>query len=141
MHVTLCCDEDEFVIWFAEPLPNAREIPVGDHANVRLVLDEHKVLKGVRLLGLRDVCPYELAKVARVNAGQIIKAELRASYDSSCNMGYVYLDYRGPGSVAETVPTDFGLNIDIGKDGNVVGLEVFSASRILPELATMEPRT
>ena len=51
-------------------------------------------------------------------------------------MGYISLDYRGPASVAYTVGSiGQGALIDIGKDGAILGLEVFSPSQLLPALA------
>jgi uncharacterized protein YuzE len=90
---------------------------------------------GIRLVSLRELCPYELAKVAHANVGKTIAAEVLASYDASCDMGYVYLDQRGPASVDYAVDAQHGVNIDVGKDGTVLGLEILFPSHCLPELA------
>ncbi|MFL5328289.1 MAG: DUF2283 domain-containing protein [Gemmataceae bacterium] len=80
------------------------------------------------------LCPYELAKVVHQNAGRRITAQLNATYDQSCDMGYVYLDKREPASVDYTVNMNLEVCVDVGKDGVVIGLEVFSPSRRLPLL-------
>ncbi|GEM_PF-4277478 len=141
MVVTLQCEEDELTLWFSPPLTACIEAGIERLPNGWLLVDQTGALKGLRLVGLRDLCPYELAKVARANAGHTITAELLASYDASCDMGYVYLDKRGPASVDYTVDAQHGVYIDIGKDGAVLGLEIFSPSHRLPELARAEACT
>jgi uncharacterized protein YuzE len=133
MHVTLACGTDELTIWFARPAIPPRETAVDQLPNVRLLFDRAE-LKAIRMLGLRTVCPYELAKVTCAHAGTEVQAELPSSYDSSCDMGYIHLDMRGPASVDYTIATPGGVCIDIGKDGAILGFEVFSPSSVLPEL-------
>lgn len=136
MRVTLCCHSDRVTIRFAPTTAAGREYPVVDLPGAWLVVDEVGRLCGLRVTGLDALCPYELRKVIRANAGGEIQAELHSTYDSSCDMGYINLDRRGPASVAYTVGSiDQGVCIDIGKDGVILGLELFSTSQLLPTLA------
>ena len=129
MRVTLSCHSDEVLIGFAPTTAASRENPVADLPGVWLVLDELGTLCGLRVIGLDALCPYELRKVIQENAGGEVQAELHSSYDSSCDMGYISLDRRGPASIAYTVGRiDQGVCIDIGKDGVILGLELFSPS-------------
>ena len=134
MQVTLVCNNDELIIWFAPAIKAPREIPVGNLPHAWLRYDQGGTLKALRMAGLKTQCPYELAKIVRTNMGSEIHAILQTTYDSSCDMGYIYLDYRGPSSVDFSIDTDGGVVIDIGKDGAVLGLELFSPSLLLPEL-------
>jgi uncharacterized protein YuzE len=134
MHVTLQCGDDDLTIW----LPSWAEIVhvefVERIPNVRLLFGNNDILRGVAFdSDLRTLCPYELAKVASSNVGNDIQADLQSTYDSSVDMGYVYLDKRGAASVAYSV--DCGrVILDVGKDGAVIGIELFSPSTLLPEL-------
>jgi uncharacterized protein YuzE len=133
MRVTLACGNDEVTIWFA-----ATSSPPCEHSIERLLgawlLFDGRALVGLRLIGLVVLCPYELAKVVRAHARREVHADLAAIYDHDRDEGYVYIDQRGLGSVSHTIPAALGVNVDLGHDGTVIGLEIFSPSRLLPEL-------
>ena len=63
---------------------------------------------------------------------------LRVTYDAEANAAYVYLVPEiKPGGVARTVPVDGGahpwmVNLDVGSDGRILGIEVLDARRLLP---------
>jgi uncharacterized protein YuzE len=62
---------------------------------------------------------------------------MRVTYDERANAVYVYLvkEIR-PGGVRETVRATADVNVDIGSDGQVLGIEVLNAREIVPELVT-----
>jgi uncharacterized protein YuzE len=63
---------------------------------------------------------------------------VRATLDHSADATYIYLvDRIAPGGVARTVcvdPREVGgmINLDLDSDGRVVGIELLSASALLP---------
>jgi len=141
MHATLQCGTDDLTIWFTSPTQKTRREHVEDFPSCGLLFDHQDVLLGISISGrLQDVCPYELAKIALSNVGNSVEAEFQSSYDSSCDMGSIYFDQRGPASVERSI--DCGsVIIDIGKDGAVIGLELFSPSKILPALVATHAGT
>jgi uncharacterized protein YuzE len=59
----------------------------------------------------------------------------RVTYDSEADAAYIYLRRIEAGGVAQTVPVDVlqGLvNLDLGHDGVLVGVEILRASVLLP---------
>jgi uncharacterized protein YuzE len=134
MHAILQCGTDELTIWFSSPTPATRREGVQDFPGCTLLFDHLDVLLGLSISGqLHDLCPYELAKTASSNAGSSVDAEFQSTYDSSCDMGHIYFDQRGPASVERCA--DCGAVIlDVGKDGAIIGMELFSASKTLPGL-------
>jgi uncharacterized protein YuzE len=134
--VVISCGEKEATIWFAISKDAVRVKAIDEVGSAELLFQD-TALKGLRFRQLSGLCPYELAKTIRAHAGANIEAELPASYDATCDMGYVYLEERGPASVAHTVCAS-NVNIDVGRDGAIVGLEVFSPSTTLPKLANSQ---
>ena len=62
---------------------------------------------------------------------------MRVTYDETVDAAYIYLVEIDSSEVATTVPGDprseaFGVNLDFDKDGRLLGLEVESASSLLP---------
>lgn len=63
---------------------------------------------------------------------------LRVTYDAEANAAYIYLVPEiEAGGVARTVPVDGGeqpwmVNIDVSADGQILGIEVLDARRLLP---------
>lgn len=136
MRVTLACAADHVTIHFEDAKGGTRETPVSELPGTWLVLDEVGKLSSVRITRIDTLCPYEFRKVIRSNAGSEVRAELQSTFDASCDMGYIYLDKRGAASVASTVGSmDSGVLVDIGKDGVILGFEIFAPSRLLPTLA------
>ena len=68
---------------------------------------------------------------------------MRITYDPVCGMGYIYIQNTiAPGEVHRTVEVanknsgeDLPILIDLDKDGKILGIEVFGASRIIPQEA------
>jgi uncharacterized protein YuzE len=136
MQVTLLCAADHVTIYFEKAIGGTRESPVSELPGVWFVLNEVGRLSGIRITRIDALCPYELQKVIRSSAGSEVRAELQSTYDASSDMGYIYLDKRDPASVASTVGSmDTGVLADIGKDGVILGFEIFSPSLLLPALA------
>ena len=137
MRVTLSCRSDQVAIQFEAQRVAAYESPVAELQGASLVFDDLGTLSELRVRGIESLCPYELKKVIQGNMNREIQVDLHSTYDSSCDMGYIYLDRRGPASVAYTVVSDEGVCIDIGTDGVILGLEIFSPSKFLPALAAV----
>ncbi|MFB9315227.1 DUF2283 domain-containing protein [Nocardioides plantarum] len=61
------------------------------------------------------------------------------TYDPDANAAYIYLvPDNQSGDVVRTVPVDGGdhpwmVNLDVGSDGRLVGIEVLDARSLLPE--------
>lgn len=61
---------------------------------------------------------------------------MKITYSESADAAYIYLDEIGPGEAAETVPWGSGdreINLDLDRDGKLVGIEILDASRLLRE--------
>lgn len=140
MNVTLECGQDELTMWFGNPAPAARPVAVDGMPACEILIEHPRTLCGLRFRSdLAKFCPYELMKLSANNSGVQICATIQSTYDSSCDMGYLYLDERGPGSVKRSI--DCGsVVIDIGEDGAIIGVEVFSPSDTLPVLAMTDAK-
>src|ERR1700722_6358812 len=136
MQVTLSCADDQATIRFEGVTVGLQESPFSNLPGAWLILGESGMLAGIRITALDPLCPYELRKAIGKNAGCEIRIDLLTPFDASCDMGYIYLEKRGPAPVAFTVGSmDTGVLADIGKDGVILGFEVFTPSRRLPALA------
>jgi len=140
MNVTLECGHDELTMWFGNRTPSAQAIPVDGMPQCELLFEHHRTLCGFRFRSeVAKSCPYELAKLSANNSGKQIVATIRSTFDSSCDMGYLYFDKRGAGSVKRSI--DCGSVVaDIGEDGAIIGLEVFSPSETLPMLTSADAK-
>lgn len=63
---------------------------------------------------------------------------MRVTYDRDADAAYIYLEEIQAGGVDRTVPVDPSeisgmINLDFGKDGKLLGIEVLDASRFLSE--------
>ena len=134
MNVALTCGSDELTIWFPAPDERVHSCPIEGLPKCRLLFRDADELQGFQFCSdLKNLCPYELAKVAAANQGSQINAQLESTFDPSCDMGYIHFDNRGPASVQRSI--DCGTVIlDVGNDGVIIGIEVFSPTRILPIL-------
>jgi uncharacterized protein YuzE len=141
MHVTLQCGTDALTIWLPSRAAILHAEAVERIPNCRLLFAANAVLRGIAFdSDVQALCPYKLAKVVFASAGHDVPAHLQSTYDASVDMGYVYLDKRGAGSVAYSV--DCGrVILDVGKDGAVIGIELFSPSTLLPELVDAHAST
>src|SRR5262249_51786743 len=121
MQVTLSCAADNVTIYFDHAIVGTRESPISELPGACLVIDDVGRISGLRITKIGALCPYELQKVIRSNAGSEVRAELQSTFDASSDMGYIYLEKRGPASVATTVGNmDTGVLADIGKDGVIL---------------------
>ena len=64
---------------------------------------------------------------------------MRVTYDESVDAAYLYLVPIEPGDVKNTYgcpPDEIGgmINLDFDSDGRLIGIEVLSASRLLPDV-------
>lgn len=66
-----------------------------------------------------------------MSTGDIMRFEL----DSEVNALYIYFRPVGPGEVARTLTLAEGVNLDLDKDGNTLGLEFVEASDFTAFLA------
>lgn len=60
---------------------------------------------------------------------------VRADYDETCDMAYIYIEEADKDSYDYSVPLDGKLSfatLDISKDGRLIGIEISNASRRLP---------
>jgi len=127
-------------MWFGNPAPSAQATPVDGLPECEILFDHRRTLCGFRFRSdLTKLCPYELAKLSTNHSVAQIVATIQTTYDSSCDMGYMYFDKRGAGSVKRSI--DCGsVVIDIGDDGAIIGVEVFSPSDTLPALTTADAK-
>jgi len=140
MNVTLECGQDDLTMWFGSPEPSATPLPVDGMPQCEILTDGLRVLRGFRFRSrLSQLCPYELAKLSARHFGSQMVATVQSTYDPTCDMGYIYLDKRGPGSVKRSIDCGFVV-LDVGDDGAVIGLEVLSPSEVLPLLATRDAK-
>ncbi len=140
MNVTLDCGQDDLTMWFGSPAPSAQVTPVDELPQCEVLIDHGRTVRGFRFRSdLLKLCPYELAKLSANHSGRQIVASIQSTYDSSCDMGYISFDYRGAGSVKRSIDCGF-IVIDIGHDGAIIGVEVFSPSKTLPVLATTDAK-
>jgi len=59
---------------------------------------------------------------------------MRMSYDKEADAAYIYLkDKILAGEVAKTVSLDENVNFDYDKRKKLIGIEILSASKVLPE--------
>lgn len=133
LNVILDCGEDSLTIWFVY---SASSVSVSfiELPQFELLTDGAETILGFRFCSsLKRLCPYELIKICLAHSGTQINALLQAAYDRSCDMGYIHLDKRGAGSVKQSV--SYGsIVLDVGDDGAIIGIEVFSPSKTLPLL-------
>ena len=58
---------------------------------------------------------------------------LRVTLDREADAAYIYLRKIEPGGVAETVVCeDVSVNLDLDKQGRLIGIEILSAGAVLP---------
>ncbi|MEK6850674.1 MAG: DUF2283 domain-containing protein [Nanoarchaeota archaeon] len=57
---------------------------------------------------------------------------MRTEFDKEADATYVYFKEIKNGEVAETITLNDSVNIDLDKDGKVLGIEILDASEHLP---------
>ena len=134
MNVTLEYGTEDLTIWLPVPDKCDGSSEIEGLPQCRLLFRGGDVLQGFQFCSdVRSLCPYELAKLAAANQGSQVNAALETTFDPSCDMGYVHFDKRGPASVQRSI--DCGtVIVDVGNDGAIIGIEVFSPTRTLPSL-------
>lgn len=57
---------------------------------------------------------------------------MRTELDKEADAAYIYFKEIADGEVAETITLNDSVNIDLDKDGKVLGIEILDASKRLP---------
>ena len=57
---------------------------------------------------------------------------MKTEFDKEADAAYIYFKEIGNGEVAETVSLNDSINIDLDKDGKVLGIEILDVSEHLP---------
>ncbi|HET9118184.1 MAG TPA: DUF2283 domain-containing protein [Pseudonocardiaceae bacterium] len=59
--------------------------------------------------------------------------QLRVTFDRDADAAYIYLREIGSGGVAETIVCDdVPVNLDLDKQGHLIGIEILGATGMLP---------
>jgi uncharacterized protein YuzE len=59
---------------------------------------------------------------------------MKIELDKKNNIGYIYIDEKKKNQIAETIELDGDINIDMAKDGSIVGIEFLNANEQLKPL-------
>ena len=57
---------------------------------------------------------------------------MRTEFDKDADAAYIYFKEIGNGEVAETITLNDSVNVDLDKNGVVLGIEILDASKHLP---------
>jgi len=57
---------------------------------------------------------------------------MRIEFDKEADAAYIYFKEIGNGEVAETITLNDSVNVDLDKNGKVLGIEILDASEHLP---------
>ena len=57
---------------------------------------------------------------------------MRTELDTEADVAYIYFKEIGQGEVAQTISLNNSINIDMDKNGVVIGIEIIDASKHLP---------
>ncbi|MEK6895026.1 MAG: DUF2283 domain-containing protein [Nanoarchaeota archaeon] len=57
---------------------------------------------------------------------------MEMTYDKEADASYIYFKKIEAGEVARTIELNDSINIDLDKDGKILGVEILDASRNLP---------
>jgi uncharacterized protein YuzE len=59
---------------------------------------------------------------------------MKMTYDRGADAAYIYVkDSIAAGEVAKTIALDRNINLDFDKNEKLLGIEILSASKVLPE--------
>ena len=58
--------------------------------------------------------------------------EMKITYDKEADAVYIYFKEIAEGEVVQTISLNESVNIDLGKDGKTLGIEILNASKNLP---------
>ena len=62
---------------------------------------------------------------------------MRITYDAEANAAYLYLKPISPGGVAETLELTDAVNLDVDKDGFVLGLEILDVTAFFGDFSAV----
>lgn len=57
---------------------------------------------------------------------------MRTEFDKEADAAYIYFKEIGNGEVTETITLNDSVNIDLDKNGKIIGIEILDASEHLP---------
>jgi uncharacterized protein YuzE len=57
---------------------------------------------------------------------------MKTEFDKEADAAYIYFKEIGNGEVAETITLNDSVNVDLDKNGKVLGIEILDASEHLP---------
>ncbi len=57
---------------------------------------------------------------------------MKTEFDKEADAAYIYFKEIGNGEVTETISLNDSVNVDLDKDGKVLGIEILDASQHLP---------
>lgn len=60
---------------------------------------------------------------------------MKIEFDKEADAAYVYFKEIGNGEVAETITLNDSVNVDLDREGKVLGIEILDASEHLPSSA------
>ena len=60
---------------------------------------------------------------------------MRIEFDKEADAAYIYFKEIGNGEVVETITLNDSVNVDLDKEGKVLGIEILDASEHLPSSA------
>jgi uncharacterized protein YuzE len=60
---------------------------------------------------------------------------MRTEFDKEADAAYIYFKEIGSGEVAQTISLNDSVNVDLDKNGKVLGIEILNASQHLPSSA------
>ena len=60
---------------------------------------------------------------------------MRTQIDKEADAAYIYFKEISPGEVIQTISLNDSINIDLDKDGKIVGIEILDASKNLPAIS------
>jgi len=63
---------------------------------------------------------------------------MKTEIDKEANAAYIYFKDISEGEVAKTISLNESINIDLDKDGKILGIEVLEASKNLPKSGIQE---
>ena len=122
------------LIWFGQQHRTFSATPIENLPSCSLVTSGDDVLLGFPFYpdGVELIPQILASEIAKFGDDQI-KMFLESSHDPDCDMGYIRFDDRGPASVKYSIDCGFVV-LDVGNDGAVIGVEVFSPTKTCPLL-------
>ncbi len=63
---------------------------------------------------------------------------MRIEIDKQADAAFIYFKEISPGEVAKTISLDGNINVDLDANGQLLGMEILRASKIMPKQAKIE---